>query len=322
MAERMRHKERHHHQHKSAGIMGSFLKIFFIILFLACGIFLLYKIGPDIFSNKFDSANRFNVAISSPDKTAFLSIYEGEGRGTVIQFPKDLYILSVAHGYGQYPLDKVYGVGQLDNRGGTVLSDTMAMFLGVPVDGYFRVENFSSDDVRGLILSPTFLLGKNTDINIWDRILIAKALFEIRFDKIKHIDLSHKASSLLLADGSKVKVLLPEDLDNILRDDFSEVNLLKEALRVQIVNTTGVAGLGNAFARVISSLGSSVIDVESTEGESLSNCKIEAEKKVIKSKTVSRIAKALGCEVVESKNSGRADVVVYLAKPQAGIFGK
>ncbi len=312
----MKHKRK---RSSSGGGLGGIFKLIIILLILGgLGVFLA-KFAPVMLAGKFSSSERFNLVVTSPEKTAFLSLDPDSKKATIIDFPTDLYITDVAHGYGQYPLSKVYEVGELDKRGGTVLSDTVSTYLGVPVNGYIRLAGFSPQNLKASIVSPGFILNPNSNVNLWDRFLLAKEFFNLRFDRIKTIGLSKRTEPLMLADGSTVKVFLEEDLDNILGGVFAEEPILKEGMRVQIINTTETPGLGNAFARIISSIGAVVIDVTTSE-QNFAGCKIEASEKMLKSKTVSRISEIMGCQTKKNDDTGRADVIVYLGQDQAKLF--
>lgn len=315
------HYSSKHKRKKHGSPIGTVIKLILLLLIVGGVVVFVVKFAPLMLSGKFNTRERFNLVLSSPEKISFVSVDAGSGKATIVNFPPDLYITNVAHGYGQYPIGKVYDLGQLDAKGGQVLSDTVAIYLGVPVDGYVRLPDFSTNDLKANFIKPSNLLNATSDVNLWDRILMAKALMGLRFDKVKTVDLAGKSEPLLLADGSSAKVFIEEDLDKVLEGIFVEEEILKESLRVQVVNTTGLAGLGNSLARVVSGLGATVIDVTSEE-PALSGCKLEATDKIMKSTTVKRVAEIFQCEVVKNNEVGRADVIVYLGQEQGKIFSR
>lgn len=317
MAVAMKHQKRK----QRGGFPGSMVKLFLLVVFLVLGFFLIIKVGPQLLSSKAGSSSRFNFVLSSQTETAFVSLDAESGKATVVNIPRDLLILSVAHGYGQYPIGKVFEVGQLDSRGGEVLSDTVSLFLGVGVDGFVRLAGFSPERLREAIVNPDFVLTSKSNLSAWERFQLAREMFNLRFDKIKVFELSGKTEDLLLPDGSSAKFYLPEDLDRLLLGSFAEEKIVKEGARVAVVNTTEVAGLGSAFTRVISSLGATVVDV-TTDEKNFKECKIETSKILANSETVRRIADVLNCEVSVDLGQGRADVTVFLGARQAGIFGR
>lgn len=314
------YSSRYKRKRRGGGIGGIIKLLLVVVILIGLGVF-AFKFAPLMLAGKFSSQERFNIVLSSPSKISFVSIDSNGGKATIVNFPSDLYITNVAHGYGQYPIGKVYEVGQLDLRGGEVLSDTVAIYLGVPVDGYLRLADFSTTDLKANFMNIPNLLNAKSDVNLWDRLLMAKALTGLRFDRVKVVDLSPKSEPLLLADGSSAKVIISEDLDKLVDGIFVEEDVLKEDLRVQVVNTTEISGLGNSFARLVSGLGATVIDVTSEDGN-LDLCRIEASKKLIKSKTVKRIAEISKCEIRENADMGRADVTVFLGADQGKIFSR
>lgn len=317
----MSHYSSKYKRRKHRGGLGGILKLFLLLLIVGGVAVFVLKFAPLMLSGKFNSRERFNIVLSSPNKISFLSVDSGSGKATIVNFPADLYVTNVAHGYGQYPIGKVYEVGQLDSRGGEVLSDTVSIYLGVPVDGFFRLADYSTTDLKSNFMNIPSLLNAKSDVNLWDRLLMAKTLMGLRFDKVRTVDLSQKSEQLLLADGSNAKVFIEEDLDKLIEGIFVEEDILKEDLRVQIVNTTDTPGLGNSLARLVSGLGATVIDV-TTDDRNLAGCRIESLKKLTKSKTVRRIAEILNCEVKENEDMGRADVTIFLGLDQGKIFSR
>lgn len=277
------------------------------------------KFAPLILNSRLGDVERINVVIANP-AVYLVSVDSVSHAAVVVKFPGDLYMPEVAHGYGQYPIDKVYAAGQLDKRGGQTLQQTVTNYVGVPVSGYV-VGNRNFTDLRSYFLSPDFMLKDQSDLNLWERVSLARAVASVRFDKVTKFDLADQAVTLILADGSKAQSLDENVLDNILTGQFNEETLRDENLRVRVVNSTDVAGLGNKAARMLNNIGVSVVAVDSSPIP-LSRCHMEAADKLRSSLTVRRITAIFGCQVETSAVSGRSDVDVVIGQDYADLLAK
>lgn len=287
--------------------------LFMLLLLIVLGFFGAIQILPFIQANGFGKAERFNVVIAG-DKTLLLSLDVPQKSAILLRFPDDLYMPEVAFGYGQYRVSSVYGVGELDHRGGVTLSQTLQEYTGVPIDGYVLI-NGSHTGLKGTILSKDFLTG-NSDLTIPEKLQLVLAVAGLRDDKIKTVDILKLASPLVLADGSEAIFLEKEELDNFLSGIFYESNLQDEGLRVEVVNTTKVAGLGSRVSRLLNNIGMSVVNVDSTS-ELLDKCRIETDDKSFSSKTVARITGIYNCQITKTNQDVRAAVRVLVGSDYA-----
>lgn len=291
----------------------NFLGLFVLLLLIVAGFFAAIQILPFIQASGFGKAERFNVVIAG-DKTLLFSFDVPQKSGVVLNFPDDLYMPEVAFGYGQYRISSVYGVGELDHRGGATISQTLQEYVGVPIDGFVLI-NGSHNGLKQTILSKDFLTG-NTDLTIPEKLQLISAVAGLRDDKIKSVDISKLASPLVLADGSEAIFLEKEELDNFLSGIFNEGNLQDEGLRVEVVNTTKVAGLGSRVSRLLSNIGMSVVNVDTTS-EQLDKCRIDTDEKDSSSKTVARIAGIYNCQISKTNQDARASVRVLVGSNYA-----
>lgn len=274
-----------------------------LVILLGLG---FWRLGPEFKNSSFGRFDRFNVVIAGP--TVFLVSLNLSGKAAaVVKFPSDLYLTEVVHGYGQYPVSSVYAAGNLDKRGGETLAGTIQEYLGVPVEGYF----YSSQEVSDI--KKFFLSKSKTDLSFFDRLRIILFLTPLRADKIKLIDLAKITSPLILADGSKALGLEKNELDSNLAGIFLESKLQGENLRTEVINTTGVTGLGNRATRLLTNIGLSVVNVESNNLP-IAGCQIHASPKTLNSLTVARIAKIYSCSISKKSVPGRTDITVMLGQ--------
>ncbi|MCL4390563.1 MAG: LCP family protein [Patescibacteria group bacterium] len=267
------------------------------IFLAAAGLLVLYQ------GSRFDRFDRFNVVfVGSPVK--LVSVNVAAKNIDIISFPNDLYIPQLAHGYGPFEVGKIYAVGQLDRRGGETVAATVSDYLGVPVDGY--------------VLGNDALRASPSDLNLMDRARVLLAMFTTRADKVNVVNLASLASPLVLVDGSQATSIDQDALDNALSGLFVEDRIRTENLRVAVINSTNVTGLGNRAARLLSNIGVSVVSVDNSD-IALPGCQLLVDPKQKNTVTVNRIAAIFHCQIM-SKGAGRADVVLTLGEDYASNF--
>jgi hypothetical protein len=203
-------------------------------------------------------------------------------------------------------------VGQLDRRGGEVLSDTVSDFLGIPIDGYVRLPKNASGEIHNIFSAIMFALqARQTDLSLFDRIMFAWSLARMRYDKMDVVDLGKSSSPLLLADGSAGQSIEKDLVDNLLQDEFSEDKIRAEDLRIQVVNSTQYAGLGSRGARILNNSGMKVVSVDTTDLP-VDKCQLRMDPKLKNSITIQRIESVFVCEVGSPIDGAKGDIVVVL----------
>ena len=282
------------------------LQILFLVILICFGALFYYFWQ----NGKFGKFDRFNLILQGTP-VILVSLDPKEHSVTVVRFPDDLYVLEVVPNYGAYKMASVYKVGELDRRGGLVLSWTVSGLLGVPVDGYLVVNRRIGAQIKSFFLSPRILFDSPSDLNFFDRVRFVLALEQVRFDKINEVDLGKMATALVLADGSAVLGVDKEQLDSLFAGYFGETGLREEGKRVEVLNSTPVVGLGNRAARVLTNIGLSVINVGSIS-DTLSQCEVRTNN--IKSLTVRRMANIFSCKIITRAVEDRADVTLVLSK--------
>jgi hypothetical protein len=285
-----------------------------LVLGAAASGFYLYK------DSRFGRFDRFNVVLAT-SPVALLSVDTAKASAVLVKFPDDLYIPELAFGYGPYQAAKIYAVGSLDKRGGETLSVTLSDYLGVGVDGYIYSPTSLSGDIKNFFLAPQNIFTADSNLNILDRLRLSATVFLMRFDKIKTVDLVEFTSPLVLADGGTARSLDKESLDGRLADFFAENKIQGENYRVEVVNSTNVAGLGNRAGRLLSNMGANVVSV-GTSSPMLPTCQILTTAQAKNSATVKRIAFLFSCQVTLKSDGGRADVVVTIGEDYAKKLGR
>jgi hypothetical protein len=293
--------------HSGGNPAGALLRL---ILLAFIGIFVGFVVWG-FHSSKVSRFDRFNVVVSASN-TFVISLNPKSSTANLVRLPDDLYVPSVAHGYGQYTIAKVFEVGQLDRRGGEVLSDTVSDFLGIPIDGYVRLPKNASGEIHNIFSAIMFALqARQTDLSLFDRIMFAWSLARMRYDKMDVVDLGKSSSPLLLADGSAGQSIEKDLVDNLLQDEFSEDKIRAEDLRIQVVNSTQYAGLGSRGARILNNSGMKVVSVDTTDLP-VDKCQLRMDPKLKNSITIQRIESVFVCEVGSPIDGAKGDIVVVL----------
>lgn len=225
-----------------------------------------------------------------------------------LTFPEDAYIEAV-HGYGNYLIESVYPLGELEGRGrgGELLSQSLQEHLGVAVEGYL----FGADlkETKESFLENILGLLKNqgqTNLGRWDLLRLWWEARSVREDRVRLVKLD--------------KPLDSERLERIIGQYFVDEKIRAEALTISVLNNTNQPGLAAREARIIKNLGGRIIglgDIENKQSLSLRDekCQMASQKKYKNSHTVKRLTKIFGCPWRGENLFGqRADVVLILGE--------
>lgn len=293
----------------SGVVFFAFLLFFLVVMGLSVAIFVNVRFG------KFSEAERVNLAIDGSSHLAVSVSADGKD-AVVVYFPDNLYISDVAFGYGQYPISRVYQVGELDKRGGQAYLETIGEVLGIPMDGFVH-DGRKFAGLRQFFLNTDFIFTGISNLNFWDRVRLAQIVWKVRPDRVKEVDLSKIAEKMKLSDGSKMLALDSESVDNKLNSYFSEEGISGGHLRVEVVNLTNVDGLGERTARILGNIGVNVVSVDSQPSK-LKKCAVFVREKLRRSLTVRRIAAIFNCTVNADENLIKSDLVVKIGADFAG----
>lgn len=110
---------------------------------------------------------------------------------------------------------------------------------------------------------------------------------------------------------SDISSLSEAEIDKAVLISFTDPTIISEDLRIEVVNATGVYGVGNNMAKLLTSLGANVIFVSTAD---------DVEKNSIiyytddKNYTVRRFERVLGFETVVNKQKAISDVTVRIGQ--------
>lgn len=100
-------------------------------------------------------------------------------------------------------------------------------------------------------------------------------------------------------------------VDKIAEDLFTDDAIVKENQSIQIVNATGVPGIGTDFARILSNMGGNVVSVSTA---TKINKKTTVSYYMQSSYTVEKLEKLLNTKAVIMKKKGISDIIITLGK--------
>lgn len=305
----------------------------FLLLILGISLFGIvgWGIWQGVKDSSWDGKTRLNLVVAS-SPVVVASLEPREKTLTLVSIPEVTY-LEVPRGFGLYRIGAVFELGHLEGREGRLLAETVEQFLGVPVEGYLRLESRSEkwkvregdeEQMRMLVrqsLSITtlfsllrgdpFLKTMETNLSFWD---LGRAWWlarQVRFDKIRFYDLEKVGvlEDLVLPDGTVGKTAEAGKLDEVLTGLFIEGQIRKENLTVELLNSTNQPGLAQQASRMIANLGGNVVKIGNQEGE-IGKCQIFGPE----SETVMKLVKIFACEKKSSLLESRAQVVIILGR--------
>lgn len=273
-----------------------------------------------------DGRSQINLIVSAQD-LYFVSFSPGEGGLAVVSIAPEIYV-EASYGYGSYPFKSVYDLGEIDKRGGQVLSATAQEFFAAPIDGWLYIPEGklnlnqaqeAREKIATLLWNSTAEIeGEKirTNLNFWDKIRLWWKIKDVRANRIKYLYLGEKQfteSQDSPEDRSHDKGFY-DALDRDLKPLLIQEQIREEALKVDILNSTDKAGLGNRIGRFINNLGSEVINIDNQK-ESRDRCLIVV-KKINESKlTVQKLRKIFSCDIeVNESIDSRGDLIFIIGK--------
>lgn len=273
-----------------------FFSLFFIFLIFLGG--MSYKISGLLRRSVWGGQNQLNLVFDpaitgQPVLVAFFN--PNEKSLNILSIPTGTLIEAVG-GYGPYRVESLFGLGELDGRGGEVLTTSLQEYLGVPIDAYASMQSAkrkvqsakeAKDSILGVFSSFLKNEGK-TNLTKWDLVRLWWKTNNIPEDKIKIVDLAEQPINGLAVD-EKIR---------------------QEDLAIAVLNATDQPGLATKRARLVENIGGRVIGIGDKENE---KCQIRSEKKFKNSYTVKRLSKIFNCDWGgENLEGQRAEVVLII----------
>ncbi|MBI3343117.1 LytR C-terminal domain-containing protein [Candidatus Gottesmanbacteria bacterium] len=278
------------------------------IIFAVASVFfvLLAIISWNIVTALPDARTSF-VIVSDPVRV--LSWDETRGHLTIIPLPADVRIDGV-FGVGSLPLASLRTLESLDTKKKGVFAASLEEVLALPIAGV--VNNGTQDATR--VLSP-FVLSSwwDSGLSLPLRFRLWWIFVGLRPDAVTTVDLGSQGvfRADLLADGSRVRVFDINRYDAVIGSRLEVDPVRREELRVRVVNTTDVVGLGSRAARMLNHAGMVVVAVENASPVQR-ECTLHVNKDLWESHSVQFIRSTFSCVVTAGDLDERADVMVRL----------
>ncbi|MCX6793932.1 MAG: LytR C-terminal domain-containing protein [Candidatus Gottesmanbacteria bacterium] len=298
--------------------------VFIILVILAIGVWIFFPRPKNPYGRK------TYILVSDPIVIASWS--EADRVLTLISFPSDI-AAEGTHGYGTYSLAAFWRLGEIDKKDGTVLVESVSEALGIPVTGYIgpKTGEFSFGDEALVSAKSIFSLkhvfgvigGRyRTNIPLKQFIDLAWLLNFSRPDRVNTYDFTNNtarvAQDSVLPDGSIVRILDPQRVDNQLKTVFEDESVRRESVTVAVYNTTTMPSLGNRIGRLLANIGVSVVTIGNDTPET-DACIVAGSEQTLKSKSAQVIVAVLGCNRVVGDTS-RADLIIRIGKTYAKRF--
>jgi len=256
-------------------------------------------------------------------------------QGIVFSIPDDV-VIDVAYNRGQYTLSALWKLSLIE-KNPRLLADSLENTLAVSIDYVFWTgvsesdkDNKKEDTTKILSLfSPVSAL-VTLVTRTWNMDMDAYRFFVVAWD-ISHAPLGSITTKPLFvsvntiqkirSDGATMYYMDPTVVDNTIAQEFIVPSARSEKLRIQVVNTTDIPGVGSFVARLLNHYGLLVIGT-GNESPPIDTCHIAYNSAAANSKTVRFIASLLSCQSNESEDTKTGDIVLRLGEKFAQKYRK
>jgi len=264
----------------------------------------------------------YNLALQTPDQNqiTFLSLDPTTDTVTLLSFPPNL-VIQTAYGYGDYKVDSLLKLGQIEGLDDLLLTSSLQQTLGLPVYSLVKLDNSINSNTWQRELKTNLILKSLTStIPLKDAIKFIRQLNVVRADKIDYIDLA--ATRLvyedILRDESRVLKLDLKRLDGFVGSNLSSSAYRANQPTVAIINTTSEPGLASRATRILVNTGVDVVS-QSDNLDHLEISKIIINTPQLKDTITTKLLTYFFSPQIEegSTDSYRADIVLFLGTDYA-----
>lgn len=237
---------------------------------------------------------------------------------------------------GEYRLREIPAQAHLDNLGSiNLLRDTVSRTLAIPIDGYLEVGASDWPAIsREFGAGPNDILNDLGSIKFFWQLgtlrpwgvglhgsvsgltLVGLAVEARAQNEVSVINLSPAVTTGTTPLGSSAPMIDPTTFDENFGALFSELAIVRERPRVNIINSSDTAGAGATLSRMVTNLGGDVISVDS--GNKVKQSTITDH--LGGSPLTGRLAPLIKASVNTDRNPGRADIEIVIGKDSGSIF--
>lgn len=273
-------------------------RIILLVLLLSLLGFFCVKTYKSFNKSFFNKISRINLIITNSKN--FNAVFSAEENNSFLFTLVPTEKIVLARGFGEYEIGKIYSLGELDKKGGELLSQSVQEFWSIPIFGYVESESINEKKI---------LESKRGEI----RKLIKNCIFGKCKTNLKNLDLLVLYFKLLKTNDNNIlskKIGLNEKI-NLLKDK----KIRNEALAIEVLNSTDHTGLAEKAKNLLENIGGRVVRLSEAESH-LNNCKIIVKPNLIVTYTFGFLREIYGCDI-EKSNEGagnRADITLILGE--------
>ena len=194
------------------------------------------------------------------------------GKSLLLVLPQDFEIEAV-HGYGQYRLDALWNLDQMDHRKGDLFLTSLSDATAIPVGWYMErsgpvgaakedIVHFVSSVLSLRVLVGSVFSGK-TSMSLLDAVRVWRLVRNVQSKPVDVFDFRNVAVSIRedKPDGSTGILFDKNAYDAVVADSLEDVLVRQERLRIAVYNTTPTVGIGQKAARMLETMGGFIIFV-------------------------------------------------------------
>lgn len=231
------------------------------------------------YEHNWNGSERLNILLLG-DPVILLAHYPKTGQFTALEIPSKT-VFPVGSGYGDYRLEAIYPLGELEakHEGVLLTAKVLNNYLGIPVDGYIGWPSIGDINVvdffRKQVHNPLWwgirgfgwLNEVESNLGSVDLMRIVWSLAWTRFDKLQVFSLSAEQGleKRERQDGSIELIPKQAAIDQLLRTYFQDEDIMREGMRVVVKNATLHPGLGSIVSRRLRNLGVQIVAVENSD---------------------------------------------------------
>ena len=278
-------------RHERLGLRYS--KIFVFIASLACVAILLVLLAWQLFPS---SPFRTTVLLAG-NPTLVVSWDGARKHVTIIEFPASVSITGLT-GVGEYSLESLWKLGDIDTKDKALLADSMGETLAVSIPWYIGPTDGVVKNIFTIANIANLLMGKyRTNISLRVFLPLAMATQSLRSDAFEKFTVSHTSAVVKkeLADGSTGEFIDGNRLDVVLGTHLEEEDVRRESLRVLVYNTTSTQTLGRRMERRVSRAGALVVGI-GNDSPAVGRCVMSGTKEKLETKTATYFQQFFHCE--------------------------
>lgn len=260
---------------------------------------------------------RVNIALNSTPVTIVSFPASSTDDVLFITLPETAFV-TIPWNYGPYRVGAIEKLAKLENKP-NLFTDSMTDLLGVVIhsslgnsEPIVLHEDKLLADIKNQLTFAKIFSFESRALNLFDRLILSWRIYKTSTRDVR-LFTTHTTDQLfvdeVLPDGSKIKVAQPERMTKFIEKTFEESTVRTEGLSVSVLNETATSGVGQQFARFISTIGGKVITVSSDLGNT-TNCKIEGTKTIKNQILISYLTKEFGCSFSTLETTEAADITV------------